>query len=87
MSQHSIADACEALPGLIDRALAGEPVEITRDGRAVVALVPLPPAQRPKPPLPAGALDWLAARRVGRAVPALDAGALVSGMRDSGSDW
>ncbi|MDO9709613.1 hypothetical protein [Paracraurococcus lichenis] len=32
MSSHSIAEAKERVPGLIDRPLQGEPVAIARDG-------------------------------------------------------
>ncbi len=38
MSSHSQAEAREHLSDLIDRALAGEDVVITRDGRAVVEI-------------------------------------------------
>jgi prevent-host-death family protein len=87
MSQHSVADASGLLPRLIDRALAGEDVRITRDGKPVVALVPVRPSDSDKPPVTAAALDWLASRRVGYGKAAQDAGALVSQMRDSGTDW
>lgn len=83
MSTHSIADARNNLPELIDRALAGEGVVILRDGHPVVELKPLPAAV-PSHPVTPEDLDWLAANRVGRTVPDEDAGALVSGMRDEG---
>jgi prevent-host-death family protein len=78
MASHSVAEARNHLSDLIDRALRGEGVVITRHGRPVVELKPVPET--------AGAvseadLDWLAARRVG-AAPGTDAGVLVSGMRD-----
>jgi len=40
MSAYSVADAKNGLPGLIDRALAGEEVVITRHGKPVVELRP-----------------------------------------------
>ena len=81
MSAHSIADARTKLAELIDRALAGEGVVITRDGHPVVELKPIPgPLRRVTPE----DLDWLDTRRVGRAVPTEDAGAMVSAMRDEG---
>jgi prevent-host-death family protein len=83
MSTHSIADAGNNLAELIDRALAGEGVVITRGGRPVVELKPVPqpePARR----VTAEDMDWLAANRVGGVVPVEDAGALLSGMRDEG---
>jgi prevent-host-death family protein len=81
MSTHSIADARNNLAELIDLALAGEGVVITRGGRPVVELKPVSqpgPARR----VTTEDMDWLAANRVGRGVPVEDAGALVSGMRD-----
>lgn len=43
MSSHTLADAEHHLSDLIDRALAGEGVVITRDGRPVVRLEPVAP--------------------------------------------
>ena len=78
MSTHSLDEAKNALSELIDRALAGEGVVITRDGRPVVELRPVAPPPRPVQPED---LDWLAARRLGRPVEP-DAGRLLSEMRD-----
>jgi prevent-host-death family protein len=80
MGTHSVAQAKNKLSGLIDRALNGEQVVITRHGRPVAELKPLPKPVRPVTP---DDLDWLAARRVGRK-DAQDAGTLVSKMRDEG---
>lgn len=83
MPTHSTVEAKNNLSALIDRALAGEEVVITRHGQPVVALRPI--AAAPRPVTPAD-LDWLAARRATRpAMPAEDAGTLVSRMRDA--DW
>ena len=79
MGQHSVAAAKNKLSELIDRALEGEGVVITRHGRPVVELTPIPPA--PKPMTPA-AVDWLAQRRVGRRMPREDAAASVRKVRD-----
>ena len=79
MSSHSISEAGPRLSDLIDRALAGEGVVITRDGRPVVELKPV---RRTVRPISAADLDWLAARRVGTRVRTLDAGTLLSRMRD-----
>jgi prevent-host-death family protein len=81
MSTYSVADAKNKLPELIDRALKGEGVVITRHGRPVVELKPIP---EPVRPVSAADLDWLASRRVGTKQPAEDAGALLSEMRDEG---
>ncbi|MFI4986813.1 MAG: type II toxin-antitoxin system Phd/YefM family antitoxin [Alphaproteobacteria bacterium] len=78
MSTHSVAEAKNRLSELIDRALKGEGVVITRHGRAVVELRPI---SAPARPVSADDLDWLAARRVGRK-PKVDAGVFVSRMRD-----
>jgi prevent-host-death family protein len=45
MTAHSVAEAKNRLPKLIDRALQGEDVVITRHGKPVVELKPIP-----KPP-------------------------------------
>jgi antitoxin (DNA-binding transcriptional repressor) of toxin-antitoxin stability system len=55
------------LPKLIDRALEGESVVITRHGRPIVELTPVPPAPQPITP---EAVDWLIRLRVGRAYAA-----------------
>ena len=81
MSTHSVAEAKNRLPELIDRALKGEGVVITRHGRPVVELRPIP---EPARPVSAATLDWLAAHRVGTKHPKEDAGAFVSRMRDEG---
>jgi len=79
MSTHSVADAKNRLPELIDRALQGEYVVITRHGRPVAELRPVPKPGRKISP---AALDWLAERRVGAKPATEDAGALLSCMRD-----
>jgi prevent-host-death family protein len=81
MSTHSVADAKNHLSKLIDRALAGEGVTITRHGKPVVELRPVSPA--PGPVTPAD-VDWVAARRRGRKAKE-DAGTFVSRMRDE--EW
>jgi prevent-host-death family protein len=79
MSTHSVAEAKNKLSELIDRALEGEGVVITRHGRPVVELRPVAgPARQ----LSRDDLDWLAARRVGTAAPKSDAGRLLSTIRD-----
>ncbi len=82
MANHSVAEAKNRLSELIDRALEGEGVVITRHGRPVVELRPVP---QPGRPLTKVDLEWLRARRVGRGAPKEDAGTLVSRMRDE--EW
>jgi prevent-host-death family protein len=87
MSQHSVAEARNQLAKLIDRALAGERVVITRHGQPVVELKPvvgLKLVARPPRKLTPADVDWLAARRVGKR-NAEGAGAFVSRMRDE--EW
>ena len=79
MSTHSVAEAKSRLPELIDRALKGEGVVITRHGRPVVELKPIPEPARAVSPAD---LDWLAAHRIGRVSATDNAGTLVSEMRD-----
>jgi prevent-host-death family protein len=47
MGTHSVAEAKNRLPELIDRALEGEGVFITRHGRPVVEFKPIPEPARP----------------------------------------
>jgi len=62
MSAHSVNEAARELPRLIDRALKGEAVVISRDGQPVVELRPIPPPPRP---LTQADLAWIDAHRVG----------------------
>jgi prevent-host-death family protein len=78
MSKHSVVEAKNNLSELIDRALKGEGVVITRHGQPVIELKPVTPAVKPIGPKSA---DWLAARRVGRK-PREDAVAAVRKIRD-----
>ena len=80
MSEHSVAEAKDQLSSLIDRALRGEGVVITRQGRPVVELTPIPISKSPRQ-VTAEDVEWLAAHRVGGS-PSEDAGVLVSWMRD-----
>ena len=84
MSEHSLIGAEGKLSELIDRALSGEGVVITRDGRPAVELRPVKePAEAPEPRLSGiDMLAWLRANRVGTTMPKEDAGTLVRRMRD-----
>jgi len=81
MSTHTVAEAKNQLSKLIDRALRGEGIVITRRGQPVVELKPVRPVPRP---VAEADIEWLRARRVGRTMPKTDAGTLVSEMRDEG---
>jgi len=78
MSTYSVADAKNNLPRLIDQALQGEHVVITRHGNPVVELRPV---QKTGRPMTEADIAWLDAHRVGKAGP-VDAGTEVSRMRD-----
>lgn len=81
MSEHSVAEAKNQLSKLIDRALRGEGVVITRRGQPVVELRPVRPAPRP---ITEADIEWLSARLVGRTPAKTDALTLIRRMRDEG---
>ena len=58
MAAYSVAIAKNALPKLIDRALQGEEVIITRHGKPVAEIRPA--SRQPRPAV--GTHDWLRAR-------------------------
>lgn len=88
MSEYSVADAKNNLPKLINRALKGERVVITRHGTSVVELRPTVQSGRS---ITREAIEWVAKRRAKIKVrhpqrgPRLDSGELLSRMRDE--DW
>ena len=82
MSTHSVAEAKTQLSKLIDRALNGEAVVITRRGQPVIELKPLRPAPRP---ITDADIEWLRARRALLKPSKEDAGTFVSRMRDE--EW
>ncbi len=78
MSAHDVAEAEGKLSDLIDQALKGEPVVITRDGRPVAeikAVKPRPRATREEK------LAWLDAHRV-KLPEGIDAQAVLRQIRD-----
>lgn len=81
MADYSVADARNKLSELIDRAVNGEAVVITRHGKPMVELKPSTPTPKR---VSKESLEWLDRVRVGRASEE-DAGAFVSRMRDE--DW
>ena len=82
MSTHSVAEAKNHLPELIDRALKGESVVITRHGHPVVELKAVPPPPRR---VTQADIDWLDAHRVGLKGDGEDAVTALIRMRDE--DW
>jgi antitoxin (DNA-binding transcriptional repressor) of toxin-antitoxin stability system len=80
MTTHSVAEAKNSLSELIDRALKGEGVVITRHGKPVVEFKAVPASIEP---ISDADLDWLERHRLhpNRAVVE-DAGSLLSRIRD-----
>jgi prevent-host-death family protein len=79
MTEYSVADAKNHLPKLIDRALQGEEVIITRHGKPVVELKPA--VARPAPPV--GTDEWLAERRKSRPAINITAVDLLNSIYES----
>lgn len=82
MAHHSVAEAKDLLPELIDRAMAGEGVVITREGRPVAELRAI---RMPGRAVTNADLDRLAERRRGRGRSSIGAGKLIETSRDE--DW
>ena len=61
MSSYSVAEAKSGLPGLINRAMAGEEVIITRHGKPVAEIRP---TAAPGAADPHAFYEWLASRRL-----------------------
>jgi prevent-host-death family protein len=86
MNTHSVAEAKNQLSKLIDRALKGEVVVITRRGEPVVELKPARPAPTTATrPVTEADLEWLRARRARLPMAKTDAATLVRQMRDE--EW
>ncbi len=86
MSTHTIDEAKGQLADLIDRALRGEGVVITRDDRPVVDLRPVPVVSRaaPSPSSVEAVSEWSAEFRRNHPKEIADAVALVREMREEG---
>ncbi len=78
MARHSVAEAENHLSSLIDRALNGEEVVITRDDQPVAELRPIG-SQRKR--VSREALEWLRTHRI-KPRRMGDAAKLISEMRD-----
>jgi prevent-host-death family protein len=82
MSMHSVADAKNKLSELIDRAIGGEDVVITRHGTPVAVLKGV---SGKTGPVTDEEIAWLDRNRIKGPIPAEDAGETVRRMRDE--DW
>jgi prevent-host-death family protein len=83
MSTHSVAEAKNKLSELINRALKGEGVVITRHGQPVVELKPIQAQKRPV--MTDADLEWMRRRREEMPMAKTDAVTLIRQMRDE--DW
>ena len=81
MSTHDVAEAEHNLSELIDQALKGEAVVITRAGKPVAEIKPVKP---PKSHTAKEALAWLEANRVKLTGGPIDVQAVLRQMRDEG---
>ncbi len=79
MTTYSVAAAKDGLPRLIDRALEGEEVIISRHGRPVAELRPIATGSRPAL---AASYDWLKARRDSRSGVGLTSVELLNQLYD-----
>ncbi len=79
MGKHTVAEAREKLPELIDRARSGEDVLITRDGDVVAELRAVSRTPRS---ITRADIEWVRANRPKRLAHTIDAVALVRAMRD-----
>jgi antitoxin (DNA-binding transcriptional repressor) of toxin-antitoxin stability system len=79
MSTHDVAEAEHNLSDLIDQALKGEAVVITRDGHPVVEIKPV---TQPRRATREEKLAWLDANRVKLHGGPIDAQAILRQLRD-----
>ena len=77
MADYTIAEAKNQLPKLIDRAIAGEEVVITRRGKPVVTLV-----SKCSPPATGIDIEWLKSVQVKPRDPDFDVMEIIRKMRD-----
>ena len=83
MAEYTVAEARNNLPKLLNQALAGEEVTITRRGKALVTLVPKQQKiVTPDGPKSAHDVEWLDRHRVCTNDPNFDATAVIRAMRD-----
>lgn len=84
MPSYSVAATKNNLSSLIDRALAGEEVIITRHGKPTVALSVVDGAAEPQRDRSEW-MEWLRERRETRKSLGMEGAALVRQMRDDGA--
>jgi prevent-host-death family protein len=85
MARHSVADAKNNLSQLIDRAMNGEEVVITRHGTETVALTPIGDKPKRKPrPMTQAEVEWLDRIALDLGPDSPDSATLIRQMRDEG---
>jgi prevent-host-death family protein len=77
MATYSVAEAKNQLPKLLDRAIAGEEVTITRRGKPIARIVP-----EARPVGMKVDLEWLDRVRVRLKDPTIDFTQIIRAMRD-----
>ena len=82
MGTHTVAEARDRLPELIERALKGEGVVITQNGTPVAEITPLREQARKSRRLTQADIDWLDEHRVPRKRMTIDSATLIREMRD-----
>jgi antitoxin (DNA-binding transcriptional repressor) of toxin-antitoxin stability system len=82
MSTHSVAEAGNSLPELIDRALNGEEIVIARDGQPVAELKPIPAPLAPGRRVTREDIEWLRRHRVELRSGSIDSVTLVRQLRN-----
>jgi prevent-host-death family protein len=83
MAQVSAAEAKDQLAALLSRAEAGETVTVTRYGKAVAIIAPVPAPQTPKMTGPE-MVAWLQEQRKGMPTFKETGAELIRKMRDEG---
>ena len=78
MATYSLAEAKDRLSKLVDEALTGEPVTITRHGKPVVHLTPAQPVPKV---MTKEVVEWLEKRRATRPRLKVNAVDLIRAMR------
>lgn len=80
MASYSVAQAKDRLSALIEEAVAGKPVTITKHGREVVEIRAI--AQADPKPITEETLDRLEAQRAKLPIADMDSGTLMRLIRD-----
>jgi len=83
MATYTLSQAKDQLSRLVDEALGGQPVTITRHGKPVVHLTPAQPVPKV---MTKDDWDWLAKQRASRPTLTKSAAEMIREMRDGIDD-